>query len=87
MNSKVPEFCQQQPIWLPSDTAMVPPSDLCDEGVSLSTITQAAGQFVVVFPEAFTATICCGYNISESVYFAFPEWLNIAYKAFKVRIT
>ncbi|KAG1684584.1 Protein Jumonji [Nymphon striatum] len=62
MKSKVPEFCQQKPIWLLSDTAMVPPSVLCDAGVSLSTITQAAGQFVVVFPEAFTATICCGYN-------------------------
>lgn len=53
-------------------------------GASLSRTIQSSGQFIVIFPESFTSTICCGYCVSESVYFAPTSWLDLAVKAFQV---
>ncbi|KAK2145526.1 hypothetical protein LSH36_676g01067 [Paralvinella palmiformis] len=39
------------------------------------------GEFVIVFPKAFTATVTCGYNISESLHFATAKWLPLGYEA------
>ncbi|GFY02963.1 hypothetical protein TNCV_979691 [Trichonephila clavipes] len=82
MKNIVPEYCTNKPLWLPSDTAMVPPELLVQHGASLSRTIQNSGQFVVIFPESFTSTICCGYCVSESVYFAPTMWLDLAVKAF-----
>ncbi|GFY59249.1 hypothetical protein TNIN_219171 [Trichonephila inaurata madagascariensis] len=82
MKKIVPEYCTNKPLWLPSDTAMVPPELLVQHGASLSRTIQNSGQFVVIFPESFTSTICCGYCVSESVYFAPTMWLDLAVKAF-----
>lgn len=71
-------------VWLPCDTAMVPPHMLTDRGVSLCRTEQEPGQFVVVFPRAYTSNICTGYSISESVYFAPMSWLETAKEDFKV---
>lgn len=65
----------------------MPPNLLVENGVSLCRLVQNSGQFVVVFPRAFTSTICCGYTVSESVYFAAADWLEIAPIAFKVIIS
>lgn len=43
---------------------------------------QEPGQFVVVFPKAFTCSISTGYVVSESVYYAPPNWLKTAQNAF-----
>ncbi|XP_054719058.1 uncharacterized protein LOC129228404 [Uloborus diversus] len=83
MKKIMPECCTNNPIWLPSDTAMVPPDLLVKNGVSLSRAIQDSGQFVVIFPESFTSTICSGYCVSESVYFAPSSWLDLAPKAFQ----
>ncbi|KAL3284744.1 hypothetical protein HHI36_018889 [Cryptolaemus montrouzieri] len=74
----VPNYCRNQGIWLPSDTVMLPPSLLIESGVSLSRTVQEPGQFVVVFPKAFTSSISTGYVVSESVFFAPPSWLKTA---------
>ena len=55
------------------------PEDLVAAGVSVSQITQKQGEFMVVFPQSFTATICAGYNISESIRFATSEWIPTGY--------
>ena len=39
---------------------------------------------MVVFPDVFTATVCCGYNVSESVHYATTEWLAVSIDAAKV---
>ncbi|XP_055934759.1 uncharacterized protein LOC129964102 [Argiope bruennichi] len=83
MKKIVPEYCTNKPLWLSSDTAMVPPELLVKHGASLSRTIQSSGQFVVIFPESFTSTICCGYCVSESVYFAPTQWLDLAVKAFQ----
>ncbi|GFS79152.1 hypothetical protein NPIL_443911 [Nephila pilipes] len=83
MKRIVPEYCTNKPLWLSSDTAMVPPELLVEHGASLSRTIQNSGQFVVIFPESFTSTICCGYCVSESVYFAPTMWLDLAVKAFQ----
>ncbi|XP_012286667.1 protein Jumonji [Orussus abietinus] len=79
----VPRYCKNKTIWLPSDTAMVPPETLVSNGVSLCQTVQEPGQFIVVFPKAFTSSICTGYVVSESVYFAHSSWLETAEQVFK----
>ncbi|CAG0884570.1 unnamed protein product [Darwinula stevensoni] len=83
MMDLVPDFCKDAPIWLPSDTAMVPPSVLIEKGISLFRTIQKPGEFVVHFPRTFTSSICTGYSLAESVYFSLPDWLDLAEKAFK----
>lgn len=79
----VPRYCKNKTIWLPSDTAMVPPELLVKNGVPLCQTVQEPGQFIVVFPKAFTSSICTGYVVSESVYFAQSPWLEAAEQVFK----
>ncbi|XP_020711474.2 uncharacterized protein LOC105691886 [Athalia rosae] len=79
----VPRYCKSKTIWLPSDTAMVPPELLVKNGVPLCQTVQEPGQFIVVFPKAFTSSICTGYVVSESVYFAQSSWLATAEQVFK----
>lgn len=86
LTKMVPQYCKNKTIWLPSDTAMVPPELLVSNGVSLCQTVQEPGQFIIVFPKAFTSSICTGYVVSESVYFAQPSWLETAEQVFKVCI-
>uniref|UniRef100_A0A182PP47 ARID domain-containing protein n=1 Tax=Anopheles epiroticus TaxID=199890 RepID=A0A182PP47_9DIPT len=79
----VPTHCQNKTIWLPCDTAMVPPHMLTDRNVSLCRTEQQPGQFVVVFPRAYTSSLCTGYAVSESVYFATNSWLDTAKEDFR----
>ncbi|XP_058066123.1 platelet binding protein GspB [Anopheles bellator] len=79
----VPTHCQNKTIWLPCDTAMVPPHMLTDRSVSLCRTEQQPGQFVVVFPRAYTSSLCTGYAVSESVYFATNAWLDTAKDDFR----
>ena len=83
LSKLVPRYVRNKTIWLPSDTAMVPPPMLVKHGVSLCHTVQEPGQFILVFPRAFTSSICTGYLVSESVYFAQPSWLNTAEQVFK----
>ncbi|CRL03162.1 CLUMA_CG016469, isoform A [Clunio marinus] len=83
LTSLVPSHCQNKTIWLPCDTAMVPPYMLTDRNVSLCRTEQQPGQFVIVFPRAYTSSVCTGYTVSESVYFATNSWLNTAHLDFK----
>lgn len=83
MKEIMPQVCKDSVIWLPSDCAMVPPPQLVDHGCPLSRLVQEKGQFVVIFPGAFTSTIACGYSVSESVYFATQDWLLQASECFE----
>ncbi|XP_070507346.1 uncharacterized protein Jarid2 isoform X2 [Chironomus tepperi] len=83
LTSLVPSHCQNKTIWLPCDTTMVPPYMLTDRNVSLCRTEQQPGQFVVVFPRAYTSSVCTGYTVSESVYFATHNWLDTAHLDFK----
>merc|ERR1719410_3340548 len=75
MKQLVPSFCKNRKIWLPSDTTMVSPNYLVKHGVSVCRAVQQPGQFVVVFPKSYTSSICTGYCVSESVYYAPTSWL------------
>lgn len=84
MTKLVPDLVKSdKSVWLSSDTVMVPPTMLADEGVSLSRTVQQSGQFIVIWPRAFTSSLCTGYTVSESVYFAPQEWLPIGDACFK----
>ena len=62
----------------------IDPQILLEHGVSYCRTVQYQGEFVVVFPKAFTATVTCGYNISESLHFATAKWLPLGYEAAQV---
>ena len=57
---------------------------LVERGVSLARTVLKQGQFVVVFPEAFTASVSCGYNVSESIHYATQDWILLGCKASQV---
>ncbi|XP_050300951.1 uncharacterized protein LOC126739349 [Anthonomus grandis grandis] len=82
MQKLVPSYCRDKELWLPSDTAMVPPGMLLEHNVSLCRTIQEPGQFIVVFPKVFTSSISTGYVVSESVYFAPLHWLKTAKNLF-----
>ncbi|XP_064467274.1 protein Jumonji-like [Ornithodoros turicata] len=83
MTDIMPEVCKDTVIWLPSDCAMVPPPMLVGSGCPLSRTIQQKGEFVIIFPGAYTSTIACGFSVSESVYFATREWLLTASEHFQ----
>ncbi|XP_046809268.1 uncharacterized protein LOC111687429 isoform X1 [Lucilia cuprina] len=83
LTSLIPTHCQNKTIWLPCDTVMVPPHMLTDRGVSLCRIEQKPGEFIVVFPRAYTSSLATGYVVSESVYFATSSWLDLAKDDFR----
>ncbi|CAG9853965.1 unnamed protein product [Phyllotreta striolata] len=78
LKNLVPGYCKNKELWLPSDTIMVPPNLLVENNVSLCRSVQEPGQFIVVFPKAFTSNISTGYVVSESVFFAPIYWIKTA---------
>ena len=55
-------------------------------GIQVRRTVQQQGQFVVVFPQCFTANVDCGYNISEMIHFATADWLPAGRSATTVRL-
>ena len=61
MTKLVPDLVQtDKTVWLSSDTVMVPPTMLAEEGVNLSRTVQKSGQFIIIWPQAFTSSLCTG---------------------------
>ncbi|XP_026741861.1 microtubule-associated protein futsch [Trichoplusia ni] len=71
-----PTSCQNKSLWLPTDIAMIPPQILREHNVSLARTVQNPGEFVIVFPKAYSCSISTGYTESESVYFAPRSWVQ-----------
>ncbi|XP_049696375.2 protein Jumonji isoform X2 [Helicoverpa armigera] len=78
-----PTYAQNKGLWLSTDITMIPPNVLREQNVCLSRVTQAAGEFIVAFPRAYTCCISTGYTESESVYFAPVSWLANIHEAFQ----
>ena len=83
MKQLAPSFCRKKKIWLTQDSVMMPPNLLVKHGVSVSRCIQEQGQFMVVFPKAYTSHVCTGYTVSESVYFATRDFLSISENEFE----
>lgn len=83
LSKLVPNVCRKTPVWLPSDTAMIPPSLLVSNNISLCRTVQEPGQYIVIFPKAFTSSLCTGYTVSESVFFAQSSWLDTSEEIFR----
>lgn len=79
-----PTSCQNKSIWLPSDITMIPPNFLLEHSVSLTRMLQNPGEFVIVFPKAYSCSIATGFTVSESVYFAYNHWINNIGQVFQV---
>ena len=62
----------------------VNPKLLVEKDISVSRTIQTQGEFVVVFSNAYTSMISCGYNICESIHYALPDWIPLGTKAAKV---
>ncbi|CAK1588406.1 unnamed protein product [Parnassius mnemosyne] len=78
-----PTLCQNKSIWLSSDLVMIPPNLLLEHNVSLSRVEQKPGEFILVFPNAYSCSISTGYTVSESVYFATNPWLKTIHQVFQ----
>ncbi|XP_026331932.1 protein Jumonji isoform X3 [Hyposmocoma kahamanoa] len=78
-----PILCQNKSVWLPSDITMIPPKLLLEHNVSLSHVVQNPGEYIVVFPQAYSCSICTTLVVSESVYFATYEWLKSVNQVFQ----
>jgi len=55
-------------------------------GLQVRRTVQQQGQFIVVFPQCFTARVDCGYNISDYINFASFDWLQVGLSASSVRL-
>ncbi|XP_035290165.1 protein Jumonji-like isoform X1 [Anguilla anguilla] len=62
---------------------MISPEVLHREGIKVHRTVQRCGEFIVCFPGTFVSRVCCGYNVSETVHFASPQWMNLGYQAAK----
>ena len=64
----------------------VSPERLVQAGVSVSRVVQSAGEFIVVFPQSFTANVGCGFSVSESLHFAPASWFPLGCSAAQVSV-
>ena len=71
-----PDLFAAQPDLVLSLVTMLSPSLLQNDGVPVYRADQKAGEFVVTFPKAYHAGFNCGFNVSEEVCFAPPDWLR-----------
>ena len=62
----------------------VSPERLVQAGVSVSRVVQSAGEFIVIFPQSFTANIGCGFGVSESLHLAPASWFPLGCSAAQV---
>ena len=70
----VPELFEGQPDLLFQLVTLMPPDQLRKAGVNVYAVDQRAEQFVITFPQAYHAGFSHGFNFSESVNFAPPDW-------------
>jgi len=62
----------------------ISPERLIQAGVSVSRVVQSAGEFIVVFPQSFTANVGCGFSVSESLHLAPASWFPLGCNAAQV---
>ncbi|XP_077982558.1 uncharacterized protein LOC144437489 [Glandiceps talaboti] len=85
MKSSVPEMCiLNSKNCLAKSSVMVSPSSLVEHGVAVSRVVLEGDQYLITFPGCYTSSVCCGYNVTECVYYALPSWLDYGIPAFKL---
>lgn len=72
-----PELFITQPDLLHSLTTIINPQYLINQGISVYTVHQAAGEFVITFPRSYHSGFNEGLNFAEAVNFAPPDWLHM----------
>jgi hypothetical protein len=53
------------------------PELLAEHGIKCRYVIQKPGEFIVKFPESYGMTVSLGVNLTESVHFLPPDWLDI----------
>jgi histone demethylase JARID1 len=76
MREQLPELFELNPDLLFHLTTMISPGLLKDNGVSVYTLDQREGEFVVTFPRAYHSGFNHGFNFAEAVNFATIDWLS-----------
>ena len=74
MRKAVPELFESQPDLLFQLVTLLPPDQLKKAGVSVYTLDQRAGEFIITFPQAYHAGFNHGFNVNEAVNFAPADW-------------
>lgn len=75
MRKKFPELFESNPGLLFDLTTILSPKVLMQNNVSVYSLDQRPGEFVVTFPRAYHAGFNHGFNFAEAVNFAPVDWL------------
>lgn len=84
-----PDLCAHQPDVLFHLVTMLSPRRLMKHSIPVHSVTQAAGEFVITFPNAYHGGFNCGVNAAEAVNFVPADWLRfgaasqLRYRAFR----
>lgn len=76
MKMLMPDLFEANPDLLFHLTTMVSPLELREHDVSVYTLDQNPGEFVVTFPRGYHAGFNQGFNFAEAVNFALPDWFS-----------
>ena len=55
-------------------TALVSPAELMSMGITVTTLHQYPGEFVITWPRAYHFGFNCGFNVAEAVNIGYEEW-------------
>ena len=75
MKETLPDLFKSNPDLLFHLTTLLSPGALTEKGVSVYTLDQRPGEFVITFPRGYHAGFNHGFNFAEAVNFAPPDWL------------
>ena len=63
--------------YLRHKNTLISHTKLKDQGITVNTIVQNAGEFVITFPKSYHAGFNHGFYLAEATNFAMPEWIEI----------
>ena len=64
----------------------IPPLELVEHGTSVCRGVQHEGEFIIIFPKAYTCRVDTGFNITESLHCASRRWITTGIEAAMVKI-
>ena len=76
MRQLMPDLFKANPDLLFHLTTIVSPWELRKHDISVCTIDQNPGEFVITFPRGYHAGFNQGFNFAEAVNFALPDWFG-----------
>jgi len=84
IKDKYQKLFEKNPGLLYNITLIISPLELLERGVPIFRTEQKPREYIITFPKAYHAGFSHGYNVSEAVNIATPEWIPFAENAVQV---